>query len=84
MLEDRWPNAETFDEATELAEKLIADDYESMKVVKPNRAPCCKVAEGLRRHSRKKRRLKQRKWQKLLSLNQKTLKIGWLSKELFT
>jgi hypothetical protein len=31
MLEDRWPNVETFDEATELAEKLIADDYESMK-----------------------------------------------------
>ncbi len=31
MLEDRWPNVQTFDEATELAEKLIADDYESMK-----------------------------------------------------
>ena len=31
MLEDRWPNAATFEEATELGEKLIADDYESMK-----------------------------------------------------
>ena len=31
MLEDRWPNAGTFEEATELGEKLIADDYESMK-----------------------------------------------------
>ena len=31
MLEDRWPNATTFEEATELGEKLIADDYESMK-----------------------------------------------------
>lgn len=31
MLEDRWPNANSFEEASELAEKLIADDYESMK-----------------------------------------------------
>lgn len=31
MLEDRWPNAASFEEATELGEKLIADDYESMK-----------------------------------------------------
>ena len=31
MLEDRWPNAHSFEEASELAEKLIADDYESMK-----------------------------------------------------
>ena len=31
MLEDRWPNAESFEEATELGEKLIADDYETMK-----------------------------------------------------
>ena len=31
MLEDRWPSAATFEEATELGEKLIADDYESMK-----------------------------------------------------
>jgi len=31
MIEDRWPNANSFDEASELAEKLIADDYESMK-----------------------------------------------------
>ncbi len=31
MLEDRWPNAKSFEEASELAEKLIADDYESMK-----------------------------------------------------
>jgi len=31
MLEDRWPNAESFEEASNLAEKLIADDYESMQ-----------------------------------------------------
>ena len=31
MLEDRWPNAKSFEEASELAEKLIADDYETMK-----------------------------------------------------
>ncbi|MGB1475021.1 MAG: hypothetical protein ACPG73_02345 [Candidatus Poseidoniaceae archaeon] len=31
MLEDRWPNAATFEEATEMGEKLIADDYQSMK-----------------------------------------------------
>lgn len=31
MLEDRWPDAKSFDEATSLAEKLIADDYETMK-----------------------------------------------------
>jgi len=31
MLEDRWPNAASFEEATEFGEKLIADDYESMK-----------------------------------------------------
>jgi len=31
MLEDRWPNAASFEEATKLGEKLIADDYELMK-----------------------------------------------------
>ena len=31
MLEDRWPNAQSFEEASVMAEKLIADDYESMK-----------------------------------------------------
>lgn len=31
MLEDRWPTAKSFEEASELAEKLIADDYETMK-----------------------------------------------------
>ena len=32
MIEDRWPNAMSFEEATELGEKLIADDYESMQM----------------------------------------------------
>lgn len=31
MLEDRWPNAESFEEASEMAKKLIEDDYESIK-----------------------------------------------------
>ena len=31
MLEDRWPNAQSFEEASVMAEKLIADDYESMQ-----------------------------------------------------
>ncbi len=31
MIEDRWPNASSFEEATDLGEKLIAEDYESMK-----------------------------------------------------
>jgi len=31
MLEDRWPNAETFDEVTVLAEKLMEEDSQSIK-----------------------------------------------------
>tara|TARA_Y100000768_G_scaffold273400_1_gene209297 strand:+ start:20 stop:475 length:456 start_codon:yes stop_codon:yes gene_type:complete len=31
MLEDRWPNATSFDEATLLADKLMEDDSESIK-----------------------------------------------------
>ena len=31
MLEDRWPNASTFDEVTVLAEKLMDEDSESIK-----------------------------------------------------
>ena len=31
MLEDRWPNASTFDEVTVFAEKLIEEDSESIK-----------------------------------------------------
>ena len=31
MLEDRWPNATTFDEVTILAEKLMEEDSESIK-----------------------------------------------------
>ena len=31
MLEDRWPNAQSFEDASIMAEKLIEDDYESMK-----------------------------------------------------
>ena len=31
MLEDRWPNAETFDEVTKLADKLMEDDSDSIK-----------------------------------------------------
>ena len=31
MLEDRWPNAETFDEVTILAEKLMEEDSQSIK-----------------------------------------------------
>ena len=31
MLEDRWPNASTFDEVTVLAEKLMEEDSESIK-----------------------------------------------------
>ena len=31
MLEDRWPNANTFEEVTTLADKLMADDSDSIK-----------------------------------------------------
>ena len=31
MLEDRWPNATTFEEVTSLADKLMADDSDSIK-----------------------------------------------------
>ena len=31
MLEDRWPNAKTFDEVTILADKLMEEDSQSIK-----------------------------------------------------
>ena len=80
MLEDRWPNAKSFEEASELAEKLIADDYETMKADETeSMRHAAKLAQRAKQAAdEEKERLRQEELAKLAEDSESVNPEDWL------
>ena len=80
MLEDRWPNASTFDEVTVLAEKLMEEDSESIKGDETeSMRHAVKLAERAQQAlEEEKERLKQEEMAKLAAESESENPGDWL------
>lgn len=80
MLEDRWPNASTFDEVTVLAEKLMEEDSESIKGDETeSMRHAVKLAERAQQAlEEEKERLKQEEMAKLAAESESEDPEDWL------
>ena len=80
MLEDRWPNASTFDEVTVLAEKLMEEDAESIKGDETeSMRHAVKLAERAQQAlEEEKERLKQEEMAKLAAESESEDPEDWL------
>ena len=80
MLEDRWPNASTFDEVTVLAEKLMEEDSESIKGDETeSMRHAVKLAERAQQAlEEEKERLKQEEMAKLAAESESDDPEDWL------
>ena len=80
MLEDRWPNASTFDEVTVLAEKLMEEDSESIKGDETESLRhAVKLAERAQQAlEEEKERLKQEEMAKLAAESESEDPEDWL------
>ena len=80
MLEDRWPNASTFDEVTVLAEKLMEEDSESIKGDETeSMRHAVKLAERAQQAlEEEKERLKQEEMAKLVAESESEDPEDWL------
>ena len=80
MLEDRWPNASTFDEVIVLAEKLMEEDSESIKGDETeSMRHAVKLAERAQQAlEEEKERLKQEEMAKLAAESESEDPEGWL------
>ena len=80
MLEDRWPNASTFDEVTVLAEKLMEEDSESIKADETeSMRHAVRLAERAQQAlEEEKERLKQEEMAKLSAESESEDPEDWL------
>ena len=80
MLEDRWPDASTFDEVTVLAEKLMEEDSESIKGDETeSMRHAVKIAERAQKAlEEEKERLKQEEMAKLAAESESEDPEDWL------
>ena len=80
MLEDRWPDASTFDEVTVLAEKLMEEDSESIKGDETeSMRHAVKLAERAQQAlEEEKERLKQEEMAKLVAESESEDPEDWL------